>query len=292
MKKLSCYLLLLCFFGISATGSTESEYLGDMMVANCTEWVSLRVEPDKSADRLIKVPLGAIVTNCCRHTDEYMYAEYNGLCGFILSHYLEKIDESTAKDDDWLARCRDKIRLTESSFGAALLSTSTGGDWLMLDEKKHLQSVLNGMPDEWQQTLSAISDERIVEIRGGQELYLIIPMDKDASVAVRQRTPSEDGSPGDIVSTIYRDHSGKPFLLRCNVAVMPWDTNAYLPSWITSLVPYDCEIIIAASDGTEFTWYPHMNFYSGELDTVIVNGQIYDFTDYESLRNTQIQEAN
>lgn len=64
--------------------------LGTLHVVNCENWVSLRKKPDSSSERLVKVPLGAYVTNCEPENDEYIYCEYAGKKGYIQSIYLEK----------------------------------------------------------------------------------------------------------------------------------------------------------------------------------------------------------
>lgn len=68
----------------------EGESLGTLRVCNCEEWVSLRKKPKTSSDRLVKVPLGALVTDCVRENDEFIYCTYEGKNGYILAEYLEK----------------------------------------------------------------------------------------------------------------------------------------------------------------------------------------------------------
>ncbi|MCI6004612.1 MAG: hypothetical protein SOY73_07035 [Blautia sp.] len=67
----------------------EENLLTIMKVVNCNEWVSLREYPDVNSNRLIKIPLGALVHNCVRYSDEFVFGEYNGLYGYVLSDYLE-----------------------------------------------------------------------------------------------------------------------------------------------------------------------------------------------------------
>ena len=62
--------------------------LGEMKVVNCQAWVSLRRTPSTTANRIAKVPLGATVSNCSRATDRFIYCEYNGVKGYVLSEYL------------------------------------------------------------------------------------------------------------------------------------------------------------------------------------------------------------
>ena len=67
-------------------------YIGAMQVIRCKEFVTLRAEPYKKAKALAKVPLGAVVYNCrtIREKKSFVYAEYEGVAGYILVEYLEK----------------------------------------------------------------------------------------------------------------------------------------------------------------------------------------------------------
>lgn len=89
MKRLAALFLLLCMVLAALPASADDEYIGRMEVVNCNEWVSLRAAPRTSAKRLVKVSLGAIVDNCQRIDDEWIYVEYDGYSGYILAKYLE-----------------------------------------------------------------------------------------------------------------------------------------------------------------------------------------------------------
>lgn len=67
-------------------------YIGAMEVVRCKEYVTLRAEPYKKAKALAKVPLGSVVYNCrtIREKKSFVYAEYEGIAGYILVNYLEK----------------------------------------------------------------------------------------------------------------------------------------------------------------------------------------------------------
>ncbi|MBR5750839.1 MAG: hypothetical protein IKX84_00490, partial [Clostridia bacterium] len=71
---------------------SSSTVLKNQMVYNCNEYVSLRKEPDSSSERLIKVPLGAIVTGCAYWPGNWIRCEYKGKTGFIMSKYLKTAD--------------------------------------------------------------------------------------------------------------------------------------------------------------------------------------------------------
>ena len=72
----------------------EDEILPNQMVYKCTEYVSLRKMPDTKSERLIKVPLGAVVTGCTRYNEEFIHCSYKGKNGFIQAKYLKKADYS------------------------------------------------------------------------------------------------------------------------------------------------------------------------------------------------------
>ena len=92
MKRLVALLLLLCIAFTTTPALADTEYIGNMEVVNCNEWVSLREKPSTSARRLVKVSLGAIVSHCQQFTDDWIYAEYDGYGGYILAEYLKPSD--------------------------------------------------------------------------------------------------------------------------------------------------------------------------------------------------------
>lgn len=156
--------------------------------------------------------------------------------------------------------------------GAVLVSQSMGGDWSLLEERRHLDAVLNGLDEEWLEIAMAVPDERIVDIRGGQELYLVLPLDADATVSVVHLR--EDGD-----TMIAHSESGEPFLLRCNAIESPWEQDPYLPDTAEVKEPYDCLVIIEDSVGNLLVWNPYVHFYRGEMNTQ--DGGVIDFTDGE-----------
>lgn len=105
MKKqiaaISFVLLLVLLLTVSAVAADripeehDFRYIGAMRVVKCKEYVTLRAEPYKSAKALAKVPLGAIVYNCSKikQKKSFVYAEYEGLQGYILLQYLETAPE-------------------------------------------------------------------------------------------------------------------------------------------------------------------------------------------------------
>lgn len=71
--------------------SEEENWIPVMRVVNCKEWVSLRSAPDTKADRICKVPLGALVHDCSWYDESFILCNYNGQQGYILVDYLEEM---------------------------------------------------------------------------------------------------------------------------------------------------------------------------------------------------------
>jgi len=158
--------------------------------------------------------------------------------------------------------------------GAVLVSDSMGGDWSILAERRHLDAVLTGLSEDWYDVAMEIPDERVVEIIGGQELYLILPMDADASVVVVHLSDNEE-------NVIYQSETGEPFLLRCNAVPSPWEEDPYLSDFEEIAEPFDCRILIVDSVGNVLFWNPYVHFNRGEVNTDAQGGCVIDFTNYE-----------
>ena len=79
---------------------TTAALADNMFVVNCEEWVSLRKSPSTSAERLMKVPLDATVTDCEWVDGKFTRCTYEGVTGYILDKYLEPIE--TGEPDDAL----------------------------------------------------------------------------------------------------------------------------------------------------------------------------------------------
>lgn len=85
--------LLLCVVLLAGTLSALAEDAPvTMQVINCTEWVSLRKDPDPDSVRLLKVPLGSIVEDCSEAENGFIRCSYNGFYGYILSDYLMVVE--------------------------------------------------------------------------------------------------------------------------------------------------------------------------------------------------------
>ena len=156
--------------------------------------------------------------------------------------------------------------------GAVFFSGSMGGDWSLLEERRHLDAVLYGLGEDWYDVAMDVPDERVVDIRGGKQLYLILPLDADATVMVVHF--SEDGE-----KLVYYSETGDPFLLRCNAAASPWEEDLYLSDFEDVSESYDCHVIIADNVGSVMLWNPYVDFNRGEMNTDAQGGLVIDFTE-------------
>ena len=157
--------------------------------------------------------------------------------------------------------------------GAVLVSESMGGDWSLLEERRHLDAVLTGLSEDWYDIAMDVPDERVVDIRGGKQLYLILPLDADATVSVVHL--SDEGE-----NLIYHSETGEPFLLRCNAAPSPWEEDPYLSDFEEVSEPFDCRVFIEDSVGNVLIWNPYVHFNRGEVNTDALGGCVIDFTNY------------
>ena len=237
----------------------EPVYYGSMKVVRTPDWVEMYDYPGFESLVLQRIPLDAVVSDCREENEEYIWGCYNDQYGYISSHNLEIIEGPYADSDDILSNTRVRLNSVDAGFGVYLISTSMGGDWSILEEKHHLGNVLTGMPEEWQPLVSTIPDERIIEIIGGYELFLIIPADEQASVTVNRLELGYDGFTGNVAEELYYSDSGEPFLLRCSIY------NYAL----------DCEICIADTDGDEHYWYPNVLPTTGRVFDPQIEGQTY-----------------
>lgn len=79
---------------------SNSVIMPNQQVYNCSEWVSLREDPDAKSDRLVKVPLGAVVTRCLIADEGWMYCTYKGKSGYIKKSYLKTADYDKIKKEE------------------------------------------------------------------------------------------------------------------------------------------------------------------------------------------------
>lgn len=66
----------------------DSAYLGNYQIVNCASYAVLRTYPDTSSQQLLRIPLGAIVTNVFYQDDRFSYCVYGNVDGYILNNNL------------------------------------------------------------------------------------------------------------------------------------------------------------------------------------------------------------
>jgi len=89
MKRILATILVLCvLLCCAARAEGNMEPIGNQLVVNCDNWVSMRSEPNTKAHRVTKVPLGAVVEDCYAASNGFAYGTYEGKSGYILMKYL------------------------------------------------------------------------------------------------------------------------------------------------------------------------------------------------------------
>ena len=74
--------------GATTTSVPAEDWLGNCVIINCLSYASLREYPDTHAERLARVPLGSIVTDCYFVDDRWACCTWNGIVGYILTENL------------------------------------------------------------------------------------------------------------------------------------------------------------------------------------------------------------
>ncbi len=106
---------------------------GNQMVVNVEEWTSMWESPDSGSKRIVKVPVGTIVTCCVRNGGNYTYCEYKSgkktYTGWISNSYLKKANYNASKQDTKVKPAAD----TEVNGISMIVVNCT--DWVSLREK-------------------------------------------------------------------------------------------------------------------------------------------------------------
>lgn len=114
--------------------------------ANCNEFISLRSQPDTSAEVLIRIPAGEEMT-LLGYSGNFAMVDYDGRQGYVLQDYIAPIpgnrtesagQGSITLNNPWYyADCRDYISLRASANMDAEVITQipAGEQFLLLEEK-------------------------------------------------------------------------------------------------------------------------------------------------------------
>lgn len=115
LGMLAALLVLLAVTALAAPG----DVIGNMMVVNCSNYVSMRLSPDTGADRVAKVEKGDVVRNCYVYDEKFTYCEFGGKSGYILSEYLLPSDGIKTFGMMKVVKCKEYITLREKPSTSA-----------------------------------------------------------------------------------------------------------------------------------------------------------------------------
>ena len=87
----------------------DANLIGSMEIVNCTSYASLREYPDTGSTLLMKIPLGAVVTDCYGWDDRFTWVTYGDMQGYVLNTNLAFIYGPRGyefTDDEYLGNYR------------------------------------------------------------------------------------------------------------------------------------------------------------------------------------------
>ena len=136
------------------------------------------------------------------------------------------------------------------------------------DLKAGFANLLEGtmMDRDWP-FLHDLPDSAFVDA-GGDEIYLFVPRDERASVAVNRWIMDEkNGFVGESGDVLYRSDKGYPFVLRCNV-------SDFMPN---------TQVIIVSEDGSVLDYNPGLSLRDGSVMIPGIAPSLADYTEYQPL---------
>ena len=108
------------------------------MVVNVTEWASMWKGPSTSSGRLVKVPVGSIVTSCVGTTGGFILCEYKSgkkvYSGYMSTSYLKKANYSASTKNTSI---KPMAGTTVNGISMAVVNCT---DWVSLREKASASS--------------------------------------------------------------------------------------------------------------------------------------------------------
>ena len=173
----------------------------------------------------------------------------------------------TAEGKDSLIWLREKMNFPGMTFSAAYLGYVGG----LFEESfatgfpKWLQKTNSGMLAEYP-FIGEIGGERIIGRAG--HLYCIVPMDKNATVAINRVYWNGDTQTEEITEVLYRSESGEPVLLFANLDDVP--------------ALADTQVLVTDSYGNTTSWYPSLDEQNRIVPSIAPDGSYIpgDFTEY------------
>ncbi|MBR0367920.1 MAG: hypothetical protein IJH86_05945 [Clostridia bacterium] len=168
MKR--AFALLLCLILFPAAALAD-----DMVVVNCNEWVSLRKGPSASSERLMKVPLYEIVTDCQWAENDFVRCTYGGMTGYVQGKYLEPLEPNEPETllDVQLPQYGMEVMALRQYDGATEKLTVTGYDASGAEKWRYVTD--GGEPTELSMTDAFIGgtsdDPRVLVFNAKEGLY-------------------------------------------------------------------------------------------------------------------------
>ena len=129
MKKVFLSMLLILALSLSFfhIASAEDVFGLEYRVDKCREYITLREEPRTSAGEITRVPLGATVTAFTEAENGFMYVNYMGKTGYVLSRYLTQIPPVYGREITLTESQRKDLNLFLSNFTESSLCYYAGG---------------------------------------------------------------------------------------------------------------------------------------------------------------------
>lgn len=177
-------------------------------------------------------------------------------CGSGTDQTQHQPEAETETEDDTLKSLRKTIADSGCQMGVAFLGTMDEGDTDVLQWLKDSGSV------ERFPFLADIAAEAVVT-QPGNEVYCIVPADKEDTVTVRIYDPLSSATP--VGQVLYESTEGTPVCLRGNASeIMP-----------------NLEVTVSGENG-EAVYQPFISLKDGTVSTETAEGNVYDFTPDEA----------
>lgn len=177
-------------------------------------------------------------------------------CGSNADQTQHQPEAGTETEDDTLKSLRKTIADSGCQMGVTFLGTMDEGDTDVLQWLKDSGAV------ERFPFLADVSGKEVVT-QPGNEMYCIVPADKEDTVTVRTYDPLSSAAP--VGRVLYENTEGTPVCLRGNASdIMP-----------------NLEVTVSGENG-EAVYQPFISLKDGTVSTETAEGNVYDFTPDEA----------
>lgn len=177
-------------------------------------------------------------------------------CGSNADQTQHQPEAETETEDDTLKSLRKTIADSGCQMGVTFLGTMNEGDTDVLQWLKGSGAV------ERFPFLADVSGKEVVT-QPRNEMYCIVPADKEDTVTVRTYDPLSSATP--VGRVLYENTEGTPVCLRGNASdIMP-----------------NLEVTVSAENG-KAVYQPFISLKDGTVSTETAEGNVYDFTPDEA----------